>query len=133
MSAADVKPSVLIITASVGAGHNAAATSLRDALKHRYPASPIDVIDDMTLVPRWFRAAYAGGFNFAAGRAPRLYGLGFRLSDRPDGPARNRRERLRLAVERHALGPLRENRSQTKRDLRERICGAIERGEVLGP
>jgi len=108
MSAADVKPSVLIITASVGAGHNAAAASLRDALTHRYPDSPVDVIDDMTLVPRWFRAAYAGGFNLAAGRAPRLYGLGFRLSDRPDGPGRNRRERVRLAVERHALGPLRE-------------------------
>ena len=106
MSAA-VRPSVLLITASVGEGHNAAASALGAALGQRHPEWAVDTIDDMRLVPRWFRAAYAGGFRLAVTRMPRLYGLGFRLSDAPHGPQRSRLEGLRLAVERHALRRLR--------------------------
>lgn len=140
MSAADVRSSVLLITASVGAGHNAVAAAIRSALIDRYPELAVDVIDDMTLVPRWFRAIYAGGFNFAVARTPRLYGLGFRLSDRPHGPQRNRPERVRLSLERHALARLRDILLERQPHLivhthflaPPMVGGLIERGALAG-
>ncbi|MHC4984685.1 MAG: MGDG synthase family glycosyltransferase [Planctomycetota bacterium] len=140
MSAVDAKPLVLVITASVGAGHNATAAALCSSLSDRYPDLAVDVIDDMTLVPGWFRTIYAGGFNLAVARAPRLYGVGFRLSNRPHGLPRNRRERVRLALERHALGRLREILLERQPHLivhthflaPPMVGGLIERGALAG-
>ena len=140
MIAADARPSVFLITASVGAGHNAAAAALRNASVNRFPELAIDVIDDMTLVPRWFRTLYAGGFNVAATKVPRLYGLGFRLSNRPNGLKRNRRERLKLALERHALDRLRDVLLERQPHLivhthflaPPMVAGLIERGALAG-
>lgn len=88
-------PKVLIVTASVGAGHNSAARAVTAALAD---AGKLDVqcLDVLDFAPRWFRAYYAGGFALAMTRFPRLYGLGFRLSDYPHGPRRGAMERLRL-------------------------------------
>ena len=100
-------PDVVFITASVGAGHNAVAHALQRGITQRDPEVQTHVIDDMPLVPRWFRAVYEGGFEFAVVHLPRWYGLGFRLSDGPHRPGRSRSELLRMALERHALSALR--------------------------
>jgi len=89
-------PRVLIVTASVGAGHNAAARAVREVLAARRPDWHIDVLDVLNLTPRLFRAYYAGGYKLAMTRLPRIYGLGFRLTNRPQGPRRGLLERLRL-------------------------------------
>ena len=94
---------VLLITASVGAGHNQATKAILELLRQRSPQLGVDVIDSMDLVPRFFRAYYAGGFAIAVSKLPRSYGVGFWISDRPQRPGRCLNERVRLWTERRML------------------------------
>lgn len=94
---------VLLITASVGAGHNQATKAILELLRQRSPQLGVDVIDSMDLVPRFFRAYYAGGFAIAVSKFPRSYGVGFWISDRPQRPGRCLNERVRLWTERRML------------------------------
>lgn len=93
----------MIITASVGGGHNSAARAISEGLRIAHPALDVELIDVMDLVPRLFRAYYSGGFALAMTRFPQLYGIGFRLTDRPHRPQRSRIERMRLWRERKNL------------------------------
>ena len=93
-------PRVLIVSASVGAGHNSAARAIAESLRSAEPSADVSVLDVLSLAPLGFRAYYAGGFSLAVSRLPWAYGLGYWLTDRPDGPARNLRERRRLWTER---------------------------------
>jgi len=94
---------VLIATASVGAGHKSVAETLAAALSLARPQLKVNVVDVLDFAPWLFRAYYAGGFALAMTRAPRLYGLGFALTNRPDRPRRGLMERRRLATEQWAL------------------------------
>ena len=51
------------------------------------PHVEVEFLDALTLSTRLFRAYYAGGFALGMTRLPRLYGLGFAVSDRPQTPA----------------------------------------------
>ena len=107
---------ILIVTASVGAGHNAAARAIAaglDAAGRR----DVDCLDVLEFAPWWFRAYYAGGFALTMSTFPRLYGLGFHLSDRPQTARRGLRERVRLWRERAALGGLRRRLCEMRPDL----------------
>jgi len=97
---------VLLLTASVGTGHNQAARAVEASLREGDDDVDVGVVDVMDLVPRWFRAVYAGGFVVLMTRLPWLYGLGYAATDRPRGPARSRLERQRLRRERALLRPL---------------------------
>lgn len=97
---------VLVVSASVGAGHNAAARALTDALAADAPDLDVRWVDLLTLTPRVFRAYYAGGFALGVSRLPLGYGLGFWLTDRPQRPGRSLEERRRLWFERLAMGKL---------------------------
>jgi len=108
---------VLIASASVGAGHNAAARAIAAGLADAAPGVSVAMIDGMALAPRWYRAYYAGGFALAMSRFPRLYGLGYRLSDRPHKPRRGLGERLRLWQERATLRALRRRILDERPDL----------------
>ncbi|MHC4562781.1 MAG: MGDG synthase family glycosyltransferase [Planctomycetota bacterium] len=107
----------MFISASVGAGHNAAARAVMAELAARESAPDMSFVDDMTLVPRAFRAVYSRGFEVAVVRAPRLYGSGFRMTDRPSGPRRTLAERRRLALERRMLKRLRAELLASQPDL----------------
>jgi processive 1,2-diacylglycerol beta-glucosyltransferase len=107
----------VIITASVGTGHNAAARALSAELQRRRPDLELITLDAMDLCPGVFRWYYAGGFTLAMTRFGWLYGLGFRLSDRPQKPCRCLRERPRLWTERLMLRPLAEKLEQIRPDL----------------
>jgi processive 1,2-diacylglycerol beta-glucosyltransferase len=96
-------PRVLIVSASVGAGHNQAAGAIADCLRRDFPQARVEVVDILTFAPWAFRTYYAGGYALAVSRFPRLYGLGFRLNDRPQTARRAPRERLRLWHERRHL------------------------------
>jgi len=91
---------ILVVSASVGAGHNQAARAVVEALRLRVPGASVEMIDSLTFTPRFFRAYYAGGFNLMMSRLGWLYGLGFWLFNRPHRPGRSLGERLRLAWER---------------------------------
>ena len=94
---------VLIVTASVGAGHNSAARAIAEALALSVPEVHSEVLDVLTFAPWAFRAYYAGGYSLAVTKLPSLYGLGFWLTDRPNGPRRGWMERFRLCRERRKL------------------------------
>jgi processive 1,2-diacylglycerol beta-glucosyltransferase len=98
---------VLILSASVGAGHNQAARAVAEALGQAMPAATVEVRDALDFAPRLFRAYYAGGYAVMVTKMPWLYGFGFRLNDRPQGPRRGLRERWRLWNEYPWLGRLR--------------------------
>jgi processive 1,2-diacylglycerol beta-glucosyltransferase len=91
---------VLIVTASVGAGHNAAARAVAAGLNAAAPEVAVETADVMDLSPWWFRAYYAGGFALAMTRFPWMYGLGYWFSDHPQRPGRSVTERIRLWQER---------------------------------
>jgi processive 1,2-diacylglycerol beta-glucosyltransferase len=98
-------PGLMIVTAGVGTGHHAVTRALTDALRSgRQPVRP-KLVEALAMAPRVFRLLYAGGFAASMSRAPRLYGLGYRLSNRPHTPRRSALERLRLWAEARVLRP----------------------------
>ncbi len=94
---------VLIVTATVGAGHNAAARAVAEGLNTAAPDLTVETADVMALAPWWFRVYYAGGFALAMTRFPWLYGLGYWFSNHPQRPGRSITERIRLWQERTTL------------------------------
>ena len=93
-------PRILIASASVGAGHNQAAGAVAAALRARMPAARVEVVDVLQFSPWAFRAYYAGGYSLSVTKFPRCYGLGFWMTDRPQGPQRGPGECSRLWHER---------------------------------
>jgi processive 1,2-diacylglycerol beta-glucosyltransferase len=110
-------PLVLIISASVGAGHNQAAKALIEELKQAAPRVEVKWIDSMDLVPRAFRAYYSGGFGLICSKFPRAYGLLFRMTNRPNTARRGLFEIVRLWVERRCLRRIRQIILETRPDL----------------
>ncbi|MBL7221874.1 MAG: hypothetical protein ISS69_17325 [Phycisphaerae bacterium] len=96
-------PRVLIATASVGAGHNAAARAIAAGLAELPNPPQVDVLDVLTLAPWSFRVYYARGFAFTVTRLPALYGLGYNLTNHPQGARLGLMERRRLWHERIAM------------------------------
>ena len=96
-------PRVLIATASVGAGHNAVARAIAAGLAELTDPPQVDVLDVLTLAPWSFRVYYAKGFAFAVTRCPGMYGLGYRLTNHPQGMRLGLMERRRLWHERIAM------------------------------
>lgn len=100
---------ILVITASVGSGHNQAAKAIIETLAQIAPQVQVDLIDTMDLVPRFFRMYYSGGFAVAMTKLPRAYGAGFWFNNRPHTPQRSLSERIRLGLERHCLDRIRQH------------------------
>jgi processive 1,2-diacylglycerol beta-glucosyltransferase len=98
-------PRILILSASVGAGHVRAAAAVETALKNLLPNATIMNLDVLTLTNAAFKKAYGPGYFRAAAVAPRLIGM---LYDFLDAPAdRGWSVRPRLAFERMNFPKLR--------------------------
>ena len=108
---------VLLISSSVGAGHNAAARALLETLSTVAPHLDVTLIDSLDFASRWFRVKYAGIYTLAVSRFPRLYGLGYALTDRPKGARRTLSERWRLWSERRSLRKLADYVQRVQPDL----------------
>ena len=102
MAATDEPKRVLVVTASVGAGHTQAAAALMESLRD-VPGLEADRVDVLDFVPRCFRLSYAGGYALMVTRLPWFYGVGFAVQDHPDRAGRALVERPRLWVERQML------------------------------
>lgn len=111
------KKRILLASASVGSGHHSAARALQAQIQLDAPEIETDFIDVLDFVPPSFRTLYRGGYAWAVTKHPELYGLGFRLTDRPDGPQRNRMEQFRLRREWRAMKPLRNYLAEKRYDL----------------
>lgn len=94
---------ILLLSASVGAGHNQAARAVEAHLQRKDPDLELHRRDVLDCTSPLFRLRYAGGYEFLVTRLPKLYGLGYRMTDRPQHPGFNRKEKIRLWQERRAL------------------------------
>src|SRR5690606_17307377 len=77
---------VLIVSASAGTGHVSAGRAVETAFREA-GWSDILHVDILELAPRWVRAAYGGGFELLASRAPAVWREVYRRSDGPDADA----------------------------------------------
>ena len=98
---------VLFIGASVGAGHNQAATAIMAALKARAPHLQAEFIDALEYTARWFRPSYRGLYQLGFVHFPRIYGWSYHMLNRPRGLSRTLSERIQLWTERLATRRLR--------------------------
>jgi processive 1,2-diacylglycerol beta-glucosyltransferase len=71
---------ILIIHASCGGGHKAAARALENALREAAPRALVRVVDALAGVRSTFRRVYCGSFETAVSRAPRVYAAMFRAT-----------------------------------------------------
>lgn len=94
---------VLILTASVGTGHNQAARAIHAELTEQHPELRVEVRDVLDFAGLYFRTKYATGYTLSVTKFPRFYGMGFNLTDRPTGPGRTLSERWKLLRERWAM------------------------------
>src|SRR5262245_56051462 len=92
-------PRVLVVSASVGAGHLRAAQAVALALKEVAPGAAVHNLDVLTLTNPAFRHLYGRAYLDLVNRAPHLLGYFY---DRLDRPRRenSQRDRLRLLFER---------------------------------
>jgi processive 1,2-diacylglycerol beta-glucosyltransferase len=98
-------PRVLILSASVGAGHLRAAEAVELALREVVPQATVRNVDVLELTNSAFRRVYGKAYLDLVNRAPHVLGYFYDLMDQPSRSGRNRGDQLRLAVEKLNLKP----------------------------
>src|SRR3954454_10209887 len=93
---------ILVLSASVGAGHLRAAQAVELALRQLAPDAIIRNVDVLTLTNAAFRQLYGKAYLDLVNKAPYVLGYFYDYMDRPR-EADSRRDRLRALVERIQL------------------------------
>jgi len=96
---------VLVLSASVGAGHLRAAQAVDLALRELDPSAVVKTMDVLDLTNAAFRRVYGKAYLDLVNKAPHVLGYFYDLLDRPPS-SRRKSDRLRLAVEKLNLRPL---------------------------
>jgi processive 1,2-diacylglycerol beta-glucosyltransferase len=89
---------ILVLSASVGAGHLRAAQAVELAIKELAPQGVVQNIDVLDFTNATFRRLYAQSYLDLVNRAPHALGYFYDMLDRPPSPHR-KSDRLRYAVE----------------------------------
>ncbi|MBI4582437.1 MAG: glycosyltransferase [Planctomycetes bacterium] len=89
---------ILVLSASVGAGHQRAAQAVELALRQLDPGAAVKNLDVLELTNAAFRRVYGRAYLDLVNRAPHVLGYFYDLLDRPRSP-RKKSDRLRLLVE----------------------------------
>src|SRR5689334_12153769 len=92
-------PRILVLSASVGAGHLRAAQAVELALKEVVPDAHVRNVDILQLTNAAFRRIYGKAYLDLVNKAPHVLGYFYDLMDQPSRSGRNRGDRLRLAFE----------------------------------
>ena len=92
-------PRILIMSASVEAGHLRAAEAVEAALRQLVPDAAVKNIDILDMTNRLFRRLYGRFYLDLVNRAPHVLGYFYDMLDQPSRSGKNRGDRLRLAVE----------------------------------
>ncbi|HLJ94669.1 MAG TPA: glycosyltransferase [Gemmataceae bacterium] len=100
-----MEPRILVLSASVGAGHLRAAEAVELALRQVVPYATVKNLDVLALTNAAFRRVYGKAYLDLVNLAPHVLGYIYDLLDQPDRFGRNTSDRLRLAVERLNLRP----------------------------
>src|SRR5438034_7806684 len=90
---------VLVLSASVGAGHLRAAQAVELALRELDPSAVVKSMDVLSLTNAAFRHVYGKAYLDLVHKAPHVLGYFYDLLDKPSRSGRYRRDKLRLAVE----------------------------------
>lgn len=95
------KPRILVLSASVGAGHVRAAEAVALALKQLDPAAAVTNLDVLSFAGRMFRKVYGEAYLDLVNKAPHVLGYFYDLMDRPHrgGRRSGASDRLRLLVQ----------------------------------
>jgi len=96
---------ILVLSASVGAGHLRAAEAVALAVKQVDPQAVVENVDVLGYTNAAFRRVYSRAYLDLVNRAPYVLGFFYDLMDHAPSDAR-KRDRLRLHVERLNLRPL---------------------------
>ncbi len=89
---------VLVLSASVGAGHLRAAEAVEQALRELDPAATVQNLDVLDFTNRTFRRLYGRSYLDLVNKAPHILGYFYDVLDRPPSP-QHKSDRLRLLVE----------------------------------
>src|SRR6476661_8125383 len=89
---------ILVLSASVGAGHMRAAQAVELALREVDPTAEVKNLDVLTLTNTAFRKIYGEAYLDLVNKAPHVLGYFYDMMDRPRR-ADSRRDFLRRTVE----------------------------------
>jgi processive 1,2-diacylglycerol beta-glucosyltransferase len=92
-------PKILVLHASVGAGHTRAAKAVASAFAAEAPEARVEVVDALELARPLFKRVYGDGYLELVERAPSLFGLLFEMTDRAPSRA-GLGDKLRRAAQR---------------------------------
>jgi processive 1,2-diacylglycerol beta-glucosyltransferase len=98
-------PRVLILSASVGAGHLRAAEAVEAALRQTVPEARVKNVDVLELTNSVFRRLYGKFYLDLVNKAPHVLGYFYDMLDRPSKSGKNRGDRFRLLLEKLNLRP----------------------------
>jgi processive 1,2-diacylglycerol beta-glucosyltransferase len=90
---------ILVLAASVGAGHVRAAEAVELALRQTLPDATVRNLDVLTLTNAAFRKIYGQAYLDLVNKAPHVLGYFYDVMDQPSKSGKNRRDRFRLAIE----------------------------------
>jgi processive 1,2-diacylglycerol beta-glucosyltransferase len=96
---------VLVLSASVGAGHVRAAQAVELALRETAPDATVRNVDVLTLTNAPFRKVYGEAYLDLVNKAPHVLGFFYDHLDKPRR-ADSKRDKLRLLVERLNMSSL---------------------------
>src|SRR5438876_2378021 len=96
---------ILVLSASVGAGHLRAAQAVELALREVVPQATVKNLDILELTNAAFRRLYGKAYLDLVNRGPHVLGYFYDMLDRPSRSGRQRGDRLRLALEKINLRP----------------------------
>jgi processive 1,2-diacylglycerol beta-glucosyltransferase len=91
-------PRILVLSASVGAGHMRAAEAVELALRQTLPDAHVENLDILEMTNWVFRRVYGKFYLDLVNRAPHVLGYFYDLLDRP-ASSKNRRDKFRLSLE----------------------------------
>lgn len=73
---------ILILSASTGGGHNRTAAALKKTITENEPDSQVRIEDALEYVSHAFNKLVVNGYFFFVKKAPHLYGVAYRISDK---------------------------------------------------
>ncbi|MCI0380872.1 MAG: glycosyltransferase [Gemmataceae bacterium] len=95
---------ILVLSASVGAGHVRAAEAVEAAVQQTIPDATVRHIDVLEMTNRLFRRIYGKLYLDLVNRAPHVLGYFYDMLDQPSRSGKNRSDRFRLALQKLNLG-----------------------------
>lgn len=97
-------PRILVLSASVGAGHMRAAEAVEQALHQVVPDAEVTNLDVLEMTNTLFRRVYGKLYIDLVNKAPHVLGYFYDMLDQPSTSGNKRSDRFRLALQKLNLG-----------------------------